>query len=371
MEYAYRNKFIICIAKIVDFCGNILFFVKRRKGATSQINTILIIKLDHLGDCFLLTPIFEYLKNGFPNVDIDVLCQKSCEPIFARNPNIHNIFTFNYWRFHRGESPDGLRVLLSFIKKNRKKYDLVIDARGEPIVALTSFLLGAKYRIGFSKEEVGEFFYTQKISWSREEPEWKKYVHLLDFLKISASSWNPKIFLTKEELEVVSSLLPQKDFLVAGIGAGAEYKKYPIQNYIEIFNEIKKKKDISIVVLGSAEEKKDGNTFTSGIGVDSYNYVGSCDIRISYGILSYAVGFIGNDSVLAHFSGSFNIPTIELMSCINNEKRWGAVGEKTKVFVGFSPSHKCPIDSCPSCPHMLAISKSEILSVALQCFNDK
>ena len=168
MSYAYKSRLVRFIAYLIDFIGEILFFwIKKNpvieKGA---IKKVLVVKLDHLGDSFLITPLFKYLIKNFPDVKIDILCSDLAKPIFENNPYIAKIITFNYFRTSRGNGKKaGLKESLQLIKDLRKeRYDLFIDARGELFVSLLGFLTGARYRVGFEREEIGGFLHPNSLT---------------------------------------------------------------------------------------------------------------------------------------------------------------------------------------------------------------
>ena len=114
--YAYQNRVVGAAASVIDFFGRIIFCGIRRGGPIEKkgVRRILVIKLDHLGDCFLMTPLLENLQKIFQGVVVDVLCQEAAGPLFRGNPFIREIITFNYRRTHRGTHPKGFgRLMIS------------------------------------------------------------------------------------------------------------------------------------------------------------------------------------------------------------------------------------------------------------------
>jgi heptosyltransferase-3 len=86
----------------------------------SVLNNLLIIRLRNLGDCVLMTPVLEILKNWHPSLEITVLVEKSFVSVFSGNPHIARLIVLNrsrnpistYWsrwevmKALRGESYD-------------------------------------------------------------------------------------------------------------------------------------------------------------------------------------------------------------------------------------------------------------------------
>jgi ADP-heptose:LPS heptosyltransferase len=359
--YAYQSRVVGTAASVIDFLGRIIFCGIRRDGPIekSGVRRVLVIKLDHLGDCFLMTPLMENLQKIFQGVVVDVLCQETADPLFRGNPFIREIITFNYWRAHRGMHPEGFGRLMHIIRAHRGNYDMVIDARGEPIAALASYLLRARYRIGFQKEEIGSFFYTHAIDWSLHDHETDKYRHLLAALGLMVHEWQPKLYLSEEEKTATKKFLPSGDFVTFGMGSGAKYKQYPPERFAEVWNE-KIRDDLSVVLLGSRGEEWEAEAFKKIASRNVIDLVGNLSIRETYSILGSAKLFLGNDSLLVHFAGALGIPTIDLANVAVNMNRWRALGPRSVIITGRKEGHKCLMGDEYPCPNMQAISTRDI-----------
>lgn len=371
MLYNYQSRVLKILAYIIDFCGHILFF--RRKYFLIQrekIRKILIVKLDHLGDCFLATPFFEYLSKNLFQVKIDILCQELTKPIFEDNPYINRIVTFNYFRFWRGFGKKaGLKEFIKLIiNLRREDYDLFIDSRGEPFIALLGFLINAKYRLGFEKEEFGGFFYTHPLRYSHQFHEIEKYRIILKNFGIVVEDWKPKIYLKDGERMKVENFVKSnfsKEIIALHVGSGAKSRIWPLENFVKLIDEIKKTYDYEFALLGSKSERN----FISKILEIARDrrvkdLIGKFTIREVYYFLSKAKIFIGNDSALVHFAASFSLPVIELFNGAVNKNQYQAIGKNVFIFVGFDKNHHCLLDKCSyPCPHMMTIKVDDVFNL--------
>src|SRR4030065_333817 len=59
----------------------------------STLHRVLVVKLRHLGDVLLTSPVFTVLKNHVPHAEIDALVYRDTEPMLSGHPAIANIFT--------------------------------------------------------------------------------------------------------------------------------------------------------------------------------------------------------------------------------------------------------------------------------------
>ena len=129
-----------------------------------KIKKILIIKLRHLGDVLLTTPVFSSIKRALPQASIDVLINKEAFPILESNPYIDNVLLFDRKVKSRNFFTKLKYELNFYFSIWRKKYDLVINLTDGDRALLVTKLSQAKTLVGEQKDN-------QKIN--------KKYTHLV------------------------------------------------------------------------------------------------------------------------------------------------------------------------------------------------
>jgi ADP-heptose:LPS heptosyltransferase len=247
----------------------------------------------------------------------------------------------------------------------RKKYDVTIDLRGEPFAALLGFLSGARDRIGFEKEEVGGFLYTQRLRYDRDAHETERYGKIISLLGGRVEAWKPRIYLTESEVTAGEKLIREaskRGYVVMHTGAGLPYKIWPKEHFLEIVQKTLKEFHLDIFLLGGKGEKEIGDYITGAIKDERVkNMAGRLSLRESYFVITRAKAFLGNDSALAHFAGAADIPTIDLMNAVVSENRWRPLGKKSVVISRSEAGHRCGYDHCPyPCPNMRAITTKEV-----------
>ncbi len=114
-----------------------------------KIKKILVIKLRHLGDTLLSTPIFSILKEKYPHAQIDAYIFKDSKQILELNDNISNIYVYDRsWKIFFWIKRLFKEVI--FLKKLRKqKYDLVLNLSDGDRAWIATKTCKAKYRVGF------------------------------------------------------------------------------------------------------------------------------------------------------------------------------------------------------------------------------
>ena len=180
---------------------------------------------------------------------------------------------------------------------------------------------------------------------------------------------NKKFRFNNDEITKIDKLINEKihrPILVISPGAGANYKIWPIENYIFLANKIDVNNIYDIVLLGGVEDIGLCTKIQKNVK-NSVNLSGQLSVKESYYLLSKSAFWIGNDSFLAHVAGSFNINIIELMNGVVDKNRWAALGKNTTVVVGESRNHLCYYEGCKfPCPNMESISVSTIYEIFWQ-----
>ncbi|MBI1924422.1 glycosyltransferase family 9 protein, partial [Candidatus Poribacteria bacterium] len=102
---------------------------------------ILVMKLDHLGDVLLATPVFSNLRHAYPDAQIHALVGSWGAAAIRNHPGVDEIIQYNAGFFCRSGRPTLLReVLQLFCKLRGQKYDLLIDLRGDWLTAIFALL---------------------------------------------------------------------------------------------------------------------------------------------------------------------------------------------------------------------------------------
>ena len=111
-----------------------------------EIKNILVIKLKHLGDVLVTTPVFEALRYCYPKVSISALVKKGTETMLTQNPSLDNVFILE-----RSANPvlDLIKHLQLINRLRRLNLDLALELTNSNRGAILAFLSGAKRRLSF------------------------------------------------------------------------------------------------------------------------------------------------------------------------------------------------------------------------------
>jgi heptosyltransferase III len=108
---------------------------------------ILLIKLRHLGDTLLLTPLLRFLKETIPGVEVDVMVRSSCEAVLENNPDVNRVFAIARPEVNQRTLHVAIEENVAlFLGIRRTEYDFAFDLSDSDRAKLWVFLSGAKIR---------------------------------------------------------------------------------------------------------------------------------------------------------------------------------------------------------------------------------
>ncbi|WP_353685886.1 putative lipopolysaccharide heptosyltransferase III [Thermodesulfovibrio sp. 3462-1] len=162
---------------------------------------ILVIKLRHIGDVLITTPVFKALRENFQNSFIAALVNQGTEAVLEKNPYIDKIITYD-----KGikKLPAFKRYIeeMRFLMDIRKiGFDTTIELTGGDRAAVISYFSGAKKRIGIKSRG---FFGKKHLYTEIFEINWHKHTVLqnLEVLeKMGLTIGKPEVILNVTEEE--------------------------------------------------------------------------------------------------------------------------------------------------------------------------
>lgn len=325
------------------------------EGEEAQIQKILIIRLDRIGDMVLSTPTLKTIKHAYPDSKITVLTSRANEAILLHNPNVAHVIEYD------PALPLSQRIT-QILKLRDLKFDLAVDpyADYELWPALVSWLCGARERIGYA-------------SWGREAfftlgaPKVDRSRHFVDLtlgalapLGIVDQFRTPEIFITEHEELWAKNWLKREGFgnkPLVGIHPGAYYEsqRWLPERFAEVAASVQMDGRANIVILGGPADVPLVRLIESKIHPrslsDNASHVASHianDIRKFLAILSCCDVLVCNNSGPLHMAVALGVPTLSTMGPTDS-KRWMPVGAIHRVFR--HAELKCIGCNLGKCPH--------------------
>lgn len=348
-----KNKIIVAFLDL--FVGTLFVIplaIERalRKKNTSPLRSILIIELWGIGDLVMMSSVLKPLREHYPQAHISLLAKDTARELFAHSPYADDFIIFNFpwtrlrkkYAFWKWNWPG----LLGTINKLRqKKFDLVIDARGDIRNNLLSFLINGKRRIGYSCTGGGYFLTDTLLPEGKNRHRVDTWLGLLSHLGIGADKYSPSLYITQEEEKTARNFLIKQGIkngeLLVGIHPGAKIKSrcWPLGNFAAVAEHIRNTLGVKIVVFiepdGYGEEIPIGGEFIKA----------KITLREMVCLVKLIDLLVCNDSGAMHIAAAVDTKTLSIFGP-GDYKRIGPYGTGHTIIVDNEVDCRPCFDSC-------------------------
>jgi len=301
----------------IPLCNSLYFFKKiffrhqRIKFEKNKVKKILVIKIWGMGSIILASPLFQNLKENFPEAEIWFLTKSGFERIYFDKFFNHtetiklNGFLSAVWDFFR-----------LFAKIRREKFDIVIDLEiVSRYTALLSYLSGAKIKVGFEiTGQNKDKFYDFKVLYHESKHISEMFLNTLKILEVKTVMHNPLPPVLANR--AYFSFIFKKPYVVVNINASelAYQRRLAPEQFSLIIKNIRNfLPEYIIILIGSKDEVDYVGKFKNNIVGKIGNIIdlsGKTNMSELFSILSEASLVISNDSGPAHVAASFGVPLI-------------------------------------------------------------
>ena len=383
------------VGTIICFIFSIFYSFFQKKPSPDETKRILIIILSEMGALVLGYPMFQRLKEKFPEASLHImLLEKNREVVELLGViPAENIITIN-----DKSMPVFVKSSLGALSKMRKlKIDTVIDCElFSRISSILSFLSGAATRVGFHPHtQEGLYrgnFMNRPVLYNPYHHISRQFLTLVeaigstthpkakrlpadDKLEIPQMNFGPdEIADAKNRLFDKAPEIKGKRIVLIYPGGGLlPIRAWPLDYYCTLADELLKR-DFAVYVIGLAEDKKVAQAILSHTQsencVDLTGYTKT--IRDLMLIFHFSALLITNDGGPGHFAALTPIPTI-IFYGPETPMLYGPINDKAlNLFLGLSCSpcvtaynhRKSPCDGDNLCLKM--IEPQQVLASALE-----
>lgn len=297
-----------------------------------DVNRILIIRTDRIGDVILNTPVFKALRHNFPKAYITAVIQPYVKEIIEGNPNIDEIITYD-----KNFSQAGWRSTLRFIKYlRRKQFDLSIALNPSKRSNLVTFLAGIKYRIGYDRK--WGFLLTHRMKdnkWMGLKHEVDYNLDLLRYVGLEVKDRELYMPIFKEDEDYIADILREagvssQDALITVHPSASDHtKRWSLEQYARLIDKLIGNFKFKVALVSAKEDKALIEKLVSLTFNKPINFCGRTTLRQLAALCKKSQVFISNDSGPVHIAAAVKVPTIVIFGRILagvGPKRWGPYG---------------------------------------------
>ncbi|MBP7653762.1 glycosyltransferase family 9 protein [Candidatus Dependentiae bacterium] len=279
----------------------------------SKINSVLIIRNDHIGDVCLSIPFIHLLKQTHKHIKTDVLTGEYTYEILSGNPYIDNIIIQN--------KTDKINDII----KKAGTYDIVFNLCSSKFNAVLTRKIPAKIKIGYAYKIYNIFSFNRFVYIHRKNPPIHETEFCFEFLKSLGFTGNTKkavesseIFIDEKSKAVSDRLFIKMNFdqskKIIGIHSGDSKSAFnwKLDKYIELGESLSKK--YNIVFIFGPQETSALNNFTDSQKIKFRFIEGNLKLKELAYFISKIDCLVSGSTGPMHIAGLMRTPTVSLFS---------------------------------------------------------
>jgi ADP-heptose:LPS heptosyltransferase len=353
-----------------------------------NIRSILVVKLDHLGDVLLTIPAMRRLRELCPEARITALVGSWARPLIEAEQCIDEVLTYDFFaassaRTCRRLNDADYRQLRDLFACRR--FDLAVDLRRESDTREFLWLSGATITAGYANRGEHDWL-TIAIPWddvNAVQPP-RRHVsldalRLVEMIALSARAdaiSDYQLIGSEDETaeRILANLLPAEPGPLVGLhpGAGRAIKCWPPERYAQIADRLIDQFGATVILFGTEADDRQVRDFMAHVQRRDRLVSLVDQLRLPQFIakLKQLDFFIGNDSGPTHMAAASGIPTLGVYAATVDASQWAPLGPQAAVIQKKMQCSPCYLAKKQDCPYGVAclidISVDDVWEAAIR-----
>jgi len=309
--------------------------------ARDQIRRILVVKLDHIGDCIIAFPAIQRLQRHFPDARISVLTSHASRPVWSLEPSVTDTIEFDFFHAVSGlgeleRTEEDWRELHQRLAVER--FDLAVDLRKHPETRLVLQHTGARWLAGFDFRN--QFAWLDiALDWTGDQMYVRKRQHNGDDLvnlvdAVAAACERDRAVMTARPsgsptLAALKRKTPSTGPLVCvHPTVGNDARQWPMEYFAAVIDRLVEADGARIVLIGAPGEEDVAAAILGRVRHQNAvtSLVGKLPLAELPALLAGVSLFLGNNSGPKHIAAGLGVPTVGVHSGTEDVREWGPVG---------------------------------------------
>ena len=294
---------------------------------------ILLIRLDAMGDMVISTGFVREVRQNNPVAYITLVVSPMIYPLVCKCPYVNCVLVVDAKLFYinkRKFFTDLLHLCLEKLWKERYSLSICPQWGDDKTVSqLVAYLSGAARRVGYSCN-VGSVYGFGLLADDLEKGlmtdsyiipadivhEVERSFYILELLGWHVNDKSLEVWYSQREkltarLLLSNAVKSKRTLFAIGLGAGTENRKYPVDQYAEVFNRLGKRINAYFIILGGKNEQQDAVHLQSLLpqGI-TCNLAGKTSILETAAVLSMTNLYVGNDTGVMHMAAALGLPVV-------------------------------------------------------------
>jgi len=261
----------------------------RKANVSADLRSIIVFRLDQLGDVVLTTPLFRELKRMDPNSRCTVVVQPDYRSILTTNHNIDEILPLHEvqvkWLPARASRLVSA-LWFYWTRLRHRRFDLAISPRwdvDESLAIMLCVLTNAGTRVGYServsaaKRRINRGFdgaFDVVVPPGPVRHEVDRNLEIVEVLGGRVEDRSLDVCLTASDRRFASELLthhdPHRILIAVGIGGRAASRRWPLSNYAELIVRLNRHRAMQPIIVCAREEDAEAAQLADMLPVRPY-----------------------------------------------------------------------------------------------------
>lgn len=322
--------------------------------APESLRRVLVVKLAHLGDVLLVSPVLAVLKARAPQAELDALVYADTAAMLEGHPALSRLFTLG-----RRSGLSRLGGELSLLKKLRdRRYDLVVALSDKPRIAWMTRISGARYAVTPARSDRPGFWqrsFTHFYPLARGNTRHTVEGHL-DALRRLGLRVEPSekriVMVPGREAEqrvdavVAKHGLERKRFVQMHPASRWLFKCWPAGRVADLVNILHSRGErIVLTGAGDGNEAAYMDEVRKRLRQPAVDLAGQLDLRSLAALTARARLFVGVDSAPMHIASAMGTPVVALFGP-SGDVEWGPWQVAHRIVASDMPCRPCGVNGC-------------------------
>ena len=338
---------------------------------------ILIVNLGGLGDLLLSTPALRGLKDLYPEAEVTMLTSCKGEEFVKRLPYLNKVICFDI-RFGGIISFKCLiRYLILIFKLKKEQFDLAINMR--TLMSVKSAkkinklfrIINPKMKAGRDTDNRGHFFDIKMPETTQGEKYEMEYdIDMIRTLGGEVEDKKIDFLIEEEDTSKINSILDKNkvkdsDVLIGIHPGGIPSRRWPVDNFIKMLEEIKTNINFKIVVTGDIREKILAIKISKHFPDQVMDLTGNISIYQLGALIKRCRLYISNDTGPMHIAAALQVPLVAIFGP-GDITRFNPINISNKVKVFYKKAECAPCEKF-NCDDLKCLKKIDPIEVSKAC----
>ena len=299
----------------------------------AKTQSILVIRLDEIGDNVLNSGFIRELRRNYPKAYITLIVNPIVAPLMELCPYVNEVIAFSVSNIKNLMERFNRVASLCYNRLWKRKYTLAFvcrwDVDGNRYANFLAYFSGAKERIGYScninplkkhfDPYVDELLTTPVVNPIEIIHEVSRNLYLLKAKNLRVEDDSLEVWYGEDDYfrmkKILSNFAKGRKIIAVSSGSNWLHKDYPPEKFIVALKKIQSP-DICFALIGGKSEKKFSEylykNLSENLSESTIDLTGETTLRETAALLSLCSMYIGMDTGSKHIAAALKLPIIEI-----------------------------------------------------------